>query len=96
MACRIVPVTGTGVAVGPVELAPYDHGESAMDKSKAERLFQTIDQLNEQLEDVREEFQWDDNPAGATIADHLARACEALGPAEWEIRRAYQLPELVD
>jgi hypothetical protein len=74
--------------------APY--GRAPMKQCDAERLFQRIDRLNEQLEDVRQEFEFDDNPEAAKIADHLARASEALGPAEWAIRSAYRLPELAD
>jgi hypothetical protein len=65
-----------------------------MTKCEAERLFKEIDRINEQIEDIREAFQWDPDAgiAGERIADHLARASDALGTTEWEIHDAYQFP----
>jgi hypothetical protein len=65
-----------------------------MTKSEAEQRFKEIDRINERVEDIREDFQWDDavdKATAAMIADHLGRACEAFGDAVWAIHAAYQL-----
>jgi hypothetical protein len=65
-----------------------------MTKDEAEQRFKELDRINERVEDIREDFQWDDDVDKATaamIADHLARACEAFGAAVWTIHAAYQL-----
>jgi hypothetical protein len=66
-----------------------------MTKSEAEHRFREIDRINEQIEDMRDDFQWDyettDRSTADMIADHLAQACEALGLVEWAIHTAYQL-----
>jgi hypothetical protein len=65
-----------------------------MTKDEAEQRFKELDRINERVEDIREDFQWDDDVDKATaamIADHLGRACEAFGLAVWAIHAAYQL-----
>jgi Ni,Fe-hydrogenase III large subunit len=66
-----------------------------MTKSEAEQLFKKLDRINERVEDIRDDFQWDyettDRATADMIADHLARACEALGLAGRAIHTAYQL-----
>jgi hypothetical protein len=65
-----------------------------MTKDEAEQRFKELDRINERVEDIREDFQWDDavdKATAAMIADHLGRACEAFGDAVWAIHAAYQL-----
>jgi hypothetical protein len=66
-----------------------------MTKSEAEQRFKELDRINERIEDLRDDFQWDyettDRATADMIADHLARACEVLGAAGRAIHAAYQL-----
>jgi hypothetical protein len=66
-----------------------------MTKSEAEQQFKEIDRINERIEDMRDDFQWDyettDRATADMIADRLAQACEALGLAGWAIHTAYHL-----
>jgi hypothetical protein len=73
--------------------------ERSMTKREAERLFQVLDWINEQIENARDEIQWNSGAprsAADKITDQLGRVSDALGEAGWAIREAYQLPELVD